>query len=63
MEESEEIEPPAESTSELGLRGWIAARPTLVKACLIVAAALVVGYFAYAVFAISMNVIGEGLGL
>ena len=63
MEESEEIGPPAESTSELGLRGWITGRPTLVKACLIVAAALVVGYFAYAVFAISMNVIGEGLGL
>ena len=63
MEESEEIGPPAESTSELGLRGWITGRPTLVKACLIVVAALVVGYLAYAVFAISMNVIGEGLGL
>ena len=63
MEESEEIEPPAESTSYPGLRGWIATRSTLVKACLIVAAALVVGYSAYAFFAISMNVIGEGLGL
>ena len=63
MEESQEIEPPPESTSELGLRGWIASRPTFVKACLIVAAALVIGYSAYAVVAISMNVIGEGLGL
>ena len=63
MEESQEIEPPAESTSELGLRGWIAAHPVFVKVSLIVAAPLVVGYSAYAVFAISMNVIGEGLGL
>jgi len=63
MEESEEIGPTAESTSDIRLRSWITVRPTWVKACLIVAAALVVAYCVYAVFAISMNVIGEGLGL
>lgn len=63
MEEPEEIAPPVQPTSKLGLRSRIAALSIWAKVGLIVALTVVVAYWIYFVVAISMNVIGEGLGL
>jgi len=63
MKESEEIAPPVQPTSKPGLRSRIAALPAWAKAGLIGVVVVVVAYWLYAVMAISMNVIGEGLGL
>lgn len=63
MEEYEEIGPPVQRTSKLGLRSRIAALPIWVKVGLIVALTVVVAYWVYSVLVITINLIGEGLGL
>lgn len=63
MEDSEDTGPPAQPPSEPGLPARIAALPIWMKVGLIAALTVVVAYVVYSVVVITINLIGEGLGV